>query len=220
MILAIMLLYPLLSINREKCSRVYFPIISILLIGYLIQTHGTIIVIEQYSYFTFDGVKRAISEISFGCVLYEIHNYIKIKDFTRFGIIILSIIELFGYAITILFAWNNYGDISVIVLLFLGISICITFCQKGFITICLNKMINTTIFNKFSLSLFLSHMEIMEVFRYKKLYLESYDYKTVMIYYLLLSTAISIFNIVIVNLISKYINKKSINSLFVNVISK
>ncbi|GLB28450.1 hypothetical protein LAD12857_03730 [Lacrimispora amygdalina] len=58
MLLAIIIIYPLLNVDREKFSKTYFPIITILLIGYLIQTHGTIIVITEYSFFTFDGVNK------------------------------------------------------------------------------------------------------------------------------------------------------------------
>ncbi len=214
MVLTIIFIYPLLSINRKLCGEVIFPIISIALIGYLIQTNGTIIVIDQYSYFTFDGVKRAIAEICFGCTLYELHEKIKLKKFTRLGKIVISFIEIYGYALTVLFAWKNYNDISVIVLIFLGISICITFTECGIITNYLNRIIRSDIFNKFSLSLFLSHMEIMEIFRYYKVPLEGYGYTNIMICYLILSISVSFINMTIINITLKHINKKKIIGLF------
>jgi len=215
MILAIILLYPLLKLNRKAMSETCFPIISILLIGYLIQTHGTILVIDQYSYFTFDGLKRAIAEICFGCTLYSVCNYIKNKNFTHIGVVTLSILELFGYFFTILFAWKNYEDISVIILLFLGISICITFSQIGILTIIINKIINTKYLSKFAISLFLSHMEIMEIFRYKKIILEDYNYIKVTVFYLLICTLVSIINIMIIDIITICFNKFKRGNIFV-----
>ncbi|GLB28449.1 hypothetical protein LAD12857_03720 [Lacrimispora amygdalina] len=58
-------------------------------------------------------------------------------------------------------------------------------------------------------------MEILEIFRYKKLFLEKYDYITVMILYLFLCSFVSIINIMIVNFISKYINEKNIKDILI-----
>lgn len=201
--LAILLLYPVALKCRKACADYVFPIITIALVSYLVKEYGTVVTVStEYSYFSLDLVKRAIAEICFGFSMYELASYISSMNFSNIGKKLLCIIEFLGYASVIFAAlFSLDADYSVWIVFFLGISIAISFSGAGIsFTILRNSL--RAFLSEFALSLYLSHYEIIILLLNIKDYFQEKECAIVIIY-ILLSTIISIMNVLLVRKLKK-----------------
>lgn len=107
MLLVMLLLYPIYRKNKRRFEYYIAPIIAVVLLGFLFL-HGTSLLNPSkrfelfYKYeFTYKGNVRAMAEICLGVVCYRVCEWLKKVDFTKFGRIVLAVLELFGYGFAI-----------------------------------------------------------------------------------------------------------------------
>lgn len=119
MLLVMLILYPIYAKNKRRFEYVIAPIIAAVLLGFLFFHSQSLLNPSKryelfYKYaFTYKGNVRAMAEICLGVVCYRVCEWVKRFDFTKFGRVLLAIVELFGYVFSILYmhtlALANYN---------------------------------------------------------------------------------------------------------------
>ncbi|MCR4694729.1 MAG: acyltransferase family protein [Pseudobutyrivibrio sp.] len=233
MFIAMFILFPFLVYNYNFFARIIAPAIALIIVGFLMQNYGTIVcAIGEYDYFSLFGMKRAIAEISYGIFIFENVEMLKLYkgQYTKIARLFLSLFEIFGIVITLVAVWRGYGhDLSPVVLLFLGLSIGITFLNESIFTRSFNSIINSWIkrrhTNKYSVfnvrlyelctSLFLSHYEVIWIIDfYKQKIFSEYSYPSVMICYVAACVAVAYINVIVVKICTQKCKKIQLRSVF------
>ncbi len=206
MLLAMLVLYPLIRKNFNVFTHVVAPIIVLFLMGWFYQEVGSIRGVLAWEGFAYRSIFRAFLDISLGCICFAVCEKIKAIDFTVFGRIVLSIIELAGYVI--FFVETNMIRVSkydFIIIVLAAISITITFSEKnilfGFFD---NKFFS--FLGKLSLPLYLNQL-------YIRSFLRSLDsnksYWEMLIIFIILAFAAAIISMAIVKAYQKVSAKLS-----------
>ena len=132
MLLAMLLLYPICRRYYSVFSRVAAPIISLLLIGYLIHETGGMGGSGVWLGWTYKCNIRAVAEICLGIVCYELCNQISSIKFTFPARVMFSLVECACYAMPILYMCSplNQKYESYVVAL-LAIAITLSFGRIG-----------------------------------------------------------------------------------------
>lgn len=148
MFMGSMLLVPIIIFNKEFYLYIFCPIVSLIIYGYMCNTYGSILVVMDkvfQSDFIYAGWLRAIAGICMGGISYILYLYFHQRKFDEKANILL-IVEMFGYLFVIYLALFGYitgkmpylGFISII---FLGLSISISFSEKSRIFLILQRNI-------------------------------------------------------------------------------
>ena len=128
MLIAMAVLYPILRRWFSVFTNIIAPVLGVLLLGWLAQTYGRLTYISFWTGLTFKGVLRAVAEIAFGCAAFALCERLKERDFTKFGKLVLSLLELFGYAATFVYAFSRKSETFYFYLVFfLTVSIAVSF---------------------------------------------------------------------------------------------
>lgn len=128
MLIAMAILYPILRRWFSLFTNIIAPVLAVLLLGWLCQTYGRLTYISFWTGLTFKGVLRAVAEIALGCAAFALCERFKAMEFTKFGKIFLLLLELFGYAITFVYAFSQKSETFYFYLVFfLALSIAISF---------------------------------------------------------------------------------------------
>lgn len=93
MLLALAIIYPLLRKNFDLTTLVLSPVLSSLMIGYLVKTYGAMPMSNQYDRFTYSCNIRAIALVLLGCFCFAVSEKIKKINFTKIQKIILITVE-------------------------------------------------------------------------------------------------------------------------------
>ncbi len=108
MIIAMFILFPFLLKNFHVSSKLFFPAMSMFVLGYLYQTYGTLANWGTWSGLCFNGVLRAVGEISFGASMFVLVDWLKkkygnISDKNKLVKLFFTGIKLFSLAVVFLF---------------------------------------------------------------------------------------------------------------------
>ncbi len=156
MLIAMAVIYPFLRRWFNLTTKVFAPVISLLLLGWIWQTYGQITYISVWTGFAFKGVVKAFAEILLGCATYSAYEKIKNLNFTGFGKFVLLIAEAIGYLATLLYATTKKSETYYFYLVFfIALSIAISFSGKT-ITCKIFKSKFYTFLGKLSLPLYLN----------------------------------------------------------------
>lgn len=131
MLIAMAVIYPFLRRWFNLTTKVFAPVISLLLLGWIWQKYGQMTYISLWTGFAFKGVIRAFAEILLGCAAYSVYEKIKNLNFTAFGKFSLLVIEAIGYTATLLYAATKKSETYYFYLiLFIALSIAVSFSGK------------------------------------------------------------------------------------------
>lgn len=158
MLLCMAILYPLIRKYPKAMKYYVMPLCALLLWGWMRAEDRTTRNPTYWMGLTYKGNIRALCELQLGAVLYCINQKFKNVNFTKFGKLILTIIEWGCYVAAILYMYFRVAsrkDILFITLL--CIAVLITFSGKAFYA--RGKTLGTvfTVLGKFSFPLYLSH---------------------------------------------------------------
>lgn len=143
MIIACFFLYPILLKNYEAAIKLIFPALALLMIGYLVGNHSTLIIWDERAGFLRAGILRAMGDIALGCSLCPLVDWLK-KQFAdlpekgrgRVGVV-LTVVKYLCYAVLVGFALNCIPGMqldtsfSMHALFFCVIGVVLTFSQVG-----------------------------------------------------------------------------------------
>ncbi len=159
MLLAMLVLYPLRRRFTDVFDHIIAPVLVLLFTGYAYQQGKGISLTVTYipHLFIYNGLFRALAEISLGCICYHVvAKFIKLR-FTVFGRILVTLGELLGYGTVFFFAaTTSRSDIDLVLLPILAASVSLSFSGKSL----LSGLFNHKPFyflGSFCLQLYLTH---------------------------------------------------------------
>ncbi len=109
MIIAMFILFPFLLKNFHISSKLFFPAMSMFVMGYLYETYKTIANWGTWSGLCFNGVLRAVGEIAFGASMFVLADWLKkkygdISDRNKLVRLFFTAVKLFSLGVVFLFA--------------------------------------------------------------------------------------------------------------------
>lgn len=98
MYISMFILYPMLRKWKKTFTHIMAPLIAIFFLGYLSQTYGNLNQYVKNWDLVYSGLIRALAELSLGCVCYVVCEKIKAIPFAAPSRVLITLIQLFGYA--------------------------------------------------------------------------------------------------------------------------
>ena len=156
MLLNMLVLYP---IYRKLKEGFYIFALSLMLfiLGYFFQTFGTLSDLESWNGYILKGTLRGTAGLLAGALCYKASNLLSLRNYTKFGMSVLMLLEWSCYIIAIILSCTyapSRLDYFIFLLFMIGITI--TYSNVTFD----NKIFNSPIFHwlgTFSFSLYLGH---------------------------------------------------------------
>lgn len=128
MLIAMYILYPICLKYYDKFTRIIAPVTSLLIIGYLIKTTGSLNGSTAWSVIVAKTFLRAVSEICAGVFTFEVCRNINKLNFTKKDKVLLTIFEVVSYLIVLGFIVldvdNKYAGT---IFIFACTAICLSF---------------------------------------------------------------------------------------------
>ena len=130
MLMAMFILYPLCRKYYHNFTKIIAPVISLLIVGYLIKETGKLSGSTAWSVLVSKTLLRAIAEICAGSVLFEIARSLKKMKFSKADKVLLTILEVGSYLAVIGYiivpSSRKYDGTF---LIFLCVGVCLSFAQ-------------------------------------------------------------------------------------------
>lgn len=159
MMLTMLACYPLLLKFKKSYLYVIAPLISIFVLGYMNHNSTTLDNVTGYMGMFYKCQLRAVGEINLGVVLYAVSRKLRTVPFSKFGMCLLSLVEIACYIHSIWYmcAIRSKGA-DYVMLAILAIAVCISFSQQTYFGRAANKIPSKVcvFLGKFSLPLYLS----------------------------------------------------------------
>lgn len=209
MILSMLIIYPLIKKYKKNFIYIGSTLIVLLLCGYIsnnfstLTSKGTV-----WSILVTKGTLRAFLELNLGCIIYLIANKIKCYNFTNFGKIFITTLEI-GCFLIVIYSNIVIEKIKVydyVMLLLLTVALSLAFSEK---TLELKLFSNKLFYmlEKIGLPLFLIHHPLRLFFLETKIF-SSLEYAELTIIYILISLIIAIISYICVEKARKIKFKK------------
>lgn len=160
MLLTMLACYPLLLKFKKTYLYVIAPLVAIFVLGYMNHESTGLANVSSYMGLLYKCQLRAIAEINLGVVLYAVARKLKTVHFSKFGIGLISLIELAGYAQAFWYMCTiPKFTADFVMLALLAVAVCISFSQKtllGRVADLIPSKISIFL-GKYSLPLYLTH---------------------------------------------------------------
>lgn len=205
MLLAMAVLYPLCKKYYYNFTRYYAPILSILVIGYMMFTTGALSGVGTWVGICYKSFLRALVEIALGTTAFEVSRWLAEKTKTWGVKASLTVIEFGCFAITSAFVVSTLNakyQVYILLVLFIMISIAFSDVSYG------KKIFNNRFFyflGKLSLPIYLTQLAAIYI---GKTFLSDYDKIVQYSATVGLTLIFSLIVMVVGDMISKVINKK------------
>lgn len=205
MLLAMLILYPLLRKFKKNFIYLGAPIIVIFLAGILNNNYFSLRVPDEWLGFFYKGFIRAFMELSLGCILYLVCEKISKLNFTKFGKILITSIEIIGFLIPfIIFQFiDSATTYDFVVLAIISISIVLAFSEKTLEFKLFNNKVNLYL-EKLSLPVYLSHTFIRTIINESSLTINLSYYEKLIIFIIVTI----LFSMILMKIIEKLSEKK------------
>ncbi len=162
LLIASLILYPLLIKFHDFTVKILCPLIAMFFIGYLFVTYGKITVWKGWTGYCFEGIIRAVGEISLGAFLVPMSDaftkkYSWLVNSEKVPVkLFLTCLKLFIFAIPGLYACGfAFGNkFSLHALLFLSLGVMLSFSNVGY---CIKDCAFSRYLGKLSLPIFIFH---------------------------------------------------------------
>lgn len=130
MLFAMLILYPVCCRYYDRFTKTIAPVLSVLIIGYLIKTTGTLGGSAEWSVLVSKTLLRAIAEICAGVFVFEVcRNFNKLK-FKKSDKLFLTILEIFSYAMILVYFVYDFPDsYSGTFFIFVCLAVCLSFSE-------------------------------------------------------------------------------------------
>lgn len=207
MLIAMAILYPLCRKYYYNFTRYYAPVASLLVIGYMIFTTGSLTGVGTWVGVCYKSLLRALAEIALGTTAFEVSRWLSEKVKTKATKVSLTLVEMICFVVTVLFIVSTLtAKYQVYILFVLFVMIAITFADVSY---------GKTIFNnkffyflgKLSLPIYLTQLAAIYIGR---AYFIEYDKTILYAVTAGLTILFALIVMVIGDAISKLINKKLI----------
>jgi len=163
MIIAIFILFPILTKSYHIASKIIFPIASLFILGYLYKTFGSLVNWQGWTGVCYTGILIGIGEIALGVSLRPLLVYLADKFSWLINSknilikLVLTTIKILAYLVVLISAYKTMPNgkiFSVHALLFCAIGILFSFLNAGF---CIPDCRFTRFLGKLSLPIYIYH---------------------------------------------------------------
>ncbi len=206
MLIAMFILYPFCKKYYERFSKTVAPVLSLLVVGYLIKTTGSLNGTLDWSVFVSKTLLRAIAEICAGVFVFEVCRSLKSLNLSKKDKICLTFLEVFAYLVVLGYVIGNFpANYAGTVLIFVCIAVCLSFSDITYG----KKLFNNKVvyyLGALSLPLYLCH-SIVRVFG-RFLFREYLDFGPTVIIFLLVSGAYAVTTSYLGKRLGRKINEK------------
>ncbi len=128
MLIAMLVLYPICKKYYDKFAKIIAPVTSLLIIGYLIKTTGSLNGSTNWSVIVSKTFLRAVSEICAGVFCFELCRNIKKLNFTKKDKLILTFFEIICYLVILAFIVTDIPKkFSGTIFIFICCAVCLSF---------------------------------------------------------------------------------------------
>lgn len=166
MLVAMTVLYPLVLFYKDRFTKIACPIITVVIIGYLIHSTGQLGGVNQFVFNdTLPKVYvRAFAELCAGVFLYEVVQYFKDREPGKTKKVLLTVIELGCYGSVIFYTvtdWTNKYEAQAFYAL--AVAVALTFSEKTYTA---KKFNNKFVYflGRFSLPLYLAQSIALNIY--------------------------------------------------------
>ena len=131
MLIVMAFLYPILVYWRKKALQLIFPMISLLVLGYLCAALGNPRDPTKWLGWIYKGNLRALGEICLGACAWNLVQWFHVQPWNIFGRIVLAFVKNACYisVICYVFIYNKGSRFDYVFLLILWLGIILTFSQ-------------------------------------------------------------------------------------------
>lgn len=144
MLFAMLILYPVCRKYYDRFTKTIAPVLALLILGCLIKTTGSLGDSKDWSVLVSKTLLRAVAEICAGAFTFEVCRNIKRLNFTKLDKTFLSCLEVFSYAIIILFIVYDFpGSFAGTIIIFVCIAVCLSFSRLLLVINCLTTKLFT-----------------------------------------------------------------------------
>lgn len=162
LLIASLILYPLLIKFHDFTAKIICPLAALFLIGFIFINYGKLTVWKGWTGFCFEGVIRAVGEMSLGAFLVPLsESFCKklswLTDSTKVTVnIFLTAVKLLTFAVVGLYALGVEfgGNFSLHALFFIAFGVMLSFSSIGY---CIKDSKITRFMGKISLPIFIFH---------------------------------------------------------------
>lgn len=166
MLIAMLILYPLIRRYKEKFLTLFAPVILIVGLGIFSALYGNLRSPDIWIGFAYKGTIRAFFELLLGGCLYLICEKIKKLNFTKFGKLLITLIEISCFVLPFLMSqfMDSATKFDYIMLVVISIGIVLAFSEQ---TLEYNFFCNKFSYwlEKLSLTLYIFHFPVRLFFR-------------------------------------------------------
>ena len=97
MLFSMLIIYPLCRKFKKTYTNIVAPVIGIIIIGYIMYSHGKLSNVKAFEFFVYRCQLRAFAEINLGVCAFAISERLSEMNFSRFGRAALTVIEASGF---------------------------------------------------------------------------------------------------------------------------
>ena len=134
LLIATAILYPICKKYYDLFTRLYGPLLAILLIGIMIKETRSLGGVWEWMGFTYKANLRAIAGISLGMTCFEVGRRLKEAEFSESGRIGITLIGFAAYTIAFLYFYSSaLYRYSGIIELILCVAVTISFSEVGYL---------------------------------------------------------------------------------------
>ena len=128
MLIAMLIIYPICKKHYDRFARTVAPVCSVLIIGYLIKTTGTLGGSTAWSVLFSKTFLRAMAEICAGVFVFEVTRNINKLNFSKKDRWFLTFLEVVSYITIFAFIiWDFNENLSGTFFIFVCIAVCLSF---------------------------------------------------------------------------------------------
>ena len=208
MLISMAIIFVISYIHFDYYSKCIAPVISMVLIGWLIHDFGTVSGASQWDIFGYRCVWRAFAELNAGLFAYETAEFMKRCEWKTGERCVLSLIELLSVAMVIIYGVYDLPgkyDVFAIMGVFLIVTIAFSDVTPG------NNVLSnriTSYMGKLSLPMYLN--QLFAIYIIRKL-MNGYSYSAQFSSVLVLTFIVSVLTLLIGDLMMRAIDNSSID---------
>ncbi len=140
LLFATMLLYPLCRKYYKIFSRIVAPMVAVLVIGYLLETTGSLMDSTYWLGLFSKSFARAVAEICAGVFAFELCRYINKLNFKKADRVFLTVVEVVCWVLVLVFTFTNIDDsYAGHFFIFLCVALCLAFSDVTYGKACYNN---------------------------------------------------------------------------------
>lgn len=204
--IAMAVIYPL-CIKYDWFNKIGTFIFGSLLIGFIQVYFGSFASTHKLMFggYLYKGFVRCFGEICLGVTCYHISKKIENTQYTKFGKLLLSLVEVYSLAFILYISFFNQSKLHIIAMIFTMIYLIIVFSNSSFNIELLNNKIIYYL-GKLSLSIYLSHYSVFYLYHFlvKQKLVNSSDVMT-----FVCMVVLSVLIAVVIDVLSNLFRKKT-----------